>query len=130
MKMPPTPINKKKVISLILVLVIIVAFFWLFIKYRQAKQQITYLSTPEAQQEIDDLKERVGELINLPEGEPVVATIQDVEALAEQYPFFLGAQNGDKILIFQDKAIIYSPTNDKLVNVGPVYTNDVQSSQD
>ena len=64
----------------------------------------------------------VGKLIVLPtDQQPTVATIQDVAALSKEQPFFIGAEDGDKLLIYSDKAIIYSVKNGKLINVGPVY---------
>lgn len=61
----------------------------------------------------------------LPEEDPTIATITDAENLIQQQPFYAGAQNGDKLLIFPNakKAIIYSEARDKLINVGPIYFN-------
>ena len=66
---------------------------------------------------------KVGKLIVLPTDEtPVLATISDADTLAKQQSFFLGAKDGDKLLIYQKalKAIVWSPQSGKLVNVGPV----------
>lgn len=129
----PKKNNKKKFVLVIAILIVLAAFVWLLVSLRQAKEEIAHLSTPEAQQEInrkevEELVSEVGQLINLPEGQPTVATIQDVEALAQQQPFFLGAQNGDKLLIYETKAIIYSPITHKLINVGPVYAQPAGDS--
>jgi len=75
-----------------------------------------------AQQEIEELVNRVGKLIVLPEGEePTVATVSDVESLQEQ-PFFAQAKNGDKVLIYTNarKAILYDPLSNKIVDVAPL----------
>lgn len=75
-----------------------------------------------AQEESRDLITRVGKLIVLPEGEePTVATVTDTELLKDQ-PFFVNARQGDKVLIYTNarKAILYSPENDKIVEVAPV----------
>ena len=66
---------------------------------------------------------KVSQLIVLPTDEtPVLATISDADTLAKQQSFFLGAKDGDKLLIYQKalKAIVWSPQSGKLVNVGPV----------
>ena len=60
---------------------------------------------------------------------PVVGTVNDANSLAEQQKFFINSQNGDKVLIYQDKAIIYRPSENKLINVGPVYI-DSTSTED
>lgn len=68
------------------------------------------------------LIEEVGKLIELPQGEdPTVATVTDVEKLRDQV-FFQRAQNGDKVLIYQNakKAILYSPTLKKVIDVAPI----------
>ena len=71
---------------------------------------------------IGDITEKVGKHIILPQTEtPTLATIEDAEALAKEQPFFSNANNGDKVLIYSDRALIYSPDRDVLVNVGPVY---------
>ncbi len=125
-------ITKKKFTPLLL-LVLIIACVLLGFGYYNAKKEVNSFDSPEAQQkitdkEIDDLISRVGKIILLPEERPSVATIQDVDALIGQQPFFIGAENGDKILIFSDKAVIYSPKRDILVNVGPVYKQDQAES--
>jgi hypothetical protein len=117
---------KKLNLQNVLLVLAIIAFAWSFFSYQNAKQEIAYLTDPEAkeeinQQEVQRIVEKVNRLIVLPEDEqPVVATITDAESLSTQQDFFLGASNGDKVVIYQSKAIIYSPSKDIIVNVGPV----------
>lgn len=76
----------------------------------------------QAQKEADALVAKVGALIVLPADEkPTVATVQDPEKLKEQ-AFFANAKTGDKVLIYTTakKAILYSPTENKIVEVAPV----------
>ncbi len=120
-------------VLLVLFLVALAGFAWSFWRYWSLKQEVRFLSTTQGQQElnkkeVDKVVEAVGKLIILPTGQqPTVATIQDVVALAKEQPFFNGAENGDKLLFYQDKAIIYSVKNNKLVNVGPVYNQSGQA---
>lgn len=75
-----------------------------------------------AQKEADALVAKVGKLIVLPEGEtPTVATVADPEVLRDQ-PFFAKAEKGDKVLIYTNarKAILYSPEDNKIVEVAPI----------
>jgi hypothetical protein len=79
----------------------------------------------QAQAEVDMLVTEVGKLLALPTDEkPTVATITDVEKLKEQV-FFKNASNGDKVLIYtkSKKAILYRPSEKKIVEVGAVNIN-------
>lgn len=81
------------------------------------------VSQAEESKKIQEITEKVGKLMLLPEGEtPVLAAINDVETLAKEQAFYVGSQNGDIVLVYKQalKAIIYSPTKDIIINVGPV----------
>lgn len=54
--------------------------------------------------------------------QPMLAKVTDAKALVKQHPFFAGAINGDQLLLFprSQKAILYSPSRDKIINVGPI----------
>lgn len=92
-------------------------------------------NTPEevlAANEADEIIKSVGMLMDLPDEEPTVATVSDVEKLKDQ-DFFSRAQNGDKVIIFPkaQKAILYRPATDKIIEVA-LYTppaEDTQSTQ-
>lgn len=70
------------------------------------------------------LIDAVSKHILLPEGEPTIATVENAEALKESQVFFAEAQNGDKLLIYADRAIIYNIEKDVVVNVGPVFMDE------
>ncbi len=55
-----------------------------------------------------------------PNEEPVIATVTDRTKLTTE--FLKAAKNGDKLLVYEKSgiAIIYRPSIDKLVRVGPV----------
>jgi len=77
--------------------------------------------------DVAELIEAVSKHIILPEGEePVAAKIIDVDELLKTQPFYRGAINGDILLIYQAaaKAILYSPSRDMLVNVGPIIADE------
>ena len=124
---------------LVVVTILLLAGFaaWSFINYRQSEREILRLSSLEGQQDLAeqnlaDLLEKVKAHMILPEGEePVVATISDVEALLENNAFFEGAQNGDRVIVYAEaqQAIVYSPTRDLIVSVGPVVTGGDQVTE-
>ena len=79
------------------------------------------------QQEIMAVVAQVKKLIIVPGDEsPQMAEISDAVLAAKEQPFYAGAQNGDKILVYLNarKAIIYSPARNIIVNVGPIYMNN------
>ncbi len=60
--------------------------------------------------------------MELPSGEtPTVAAVSDVSKLQGQQ-FFVNAKNGDQVLIYSNakKAILYRPSTNKIIEVGPV----------
>jgi hypothetical protein len=65
---------------------------------------------------------KISKLMVLPANEtPTVATVSDPEALKDQ-AFFANAQKGDKVLIYAQakKAILYSTTLNKIIDVAPL----------
>lgn len=85
----------------------------------------------EAKKEIEKIIQQVGKLILLPvEQEPVIATIQNAEALVNQQAFYHDTKDGDKLLVYSQKAIIYRESENKLINVGPVYFDNEPLSLD
>jgi hypothetical protein len=75
----------------------------------------------QAEAETQALAEKISKLMQLPEGDPVVATVTDKDKLADQ-PFFVSAENGDKVLIFSESsvAVIYRESDNKIINYGPI----------
>ncbi len=83
----------------------------------------------QAQAESDKLISEVSLLIALPTDEkPTIATVSDVSKVQDQ-PFFKNAKNGDKVLIYTNakKAILYRPTEKRIIEVGAVNINNQQS---
>jgi hypothetical protein len=72
------------------------------------------------------LMEKVGSLMILPNEEPIIASINEAEALRKEQPFYNGVENGDQLIVFPkaQKAVIYSPSKNVIVNSGPFTIND------
>lgn len=132
------------IFKIIVILIIIAAGYGGWKYYTQKKgsqllsnQPVSTTTAPvdeAAQAEIDkatqEILAKVGQLIILPDEKPTFATILDAKKLIAEQSFYAGAVNGDQLLIYQkaQKAIIYSPTKNILVNVGPVYFNDATTT--
>lgn len=111
---------------LFLAVIIVLVFagsggLYYYFQYQKA-QQLLKNPVLAANIERDNLTQKIGALMDLPTGEsPTVATIADVSKLKGQ-PFFAKAKNGDKLLLYSkaEKAILYDPAANKIVNVGPI----------
>ena len=75
---------------------------------------------------VDAILAKLSKHMPLPTNDSVtIYTIQDPKSLAVQQPFFEGASAGDLLIIFPKtgEAIIYSPSKDAIVHIGPI-TNE------
>ena len=68
-----------------------------------------------------EIVERVRRFIMIPADlEPTVALIVDVNALRARNAFYNKAQNGDYLIITSERAILFSPTKNIILDVVPV----------
>lgn len=115
--------NKKILVFVVITIVALAAAVYSLVLYQQSQEQIKKLKNPQelARVETKELVETVGKLIDLPSETPTIATVTDSNKLKNQQ-FFEKAQNGDKVLIYTQakKAILYSPSKNKIINVGPI----------
>lgn len=99
--------------------VILLAYFgW---QYARA-QELLKNPAAAAIEETNNLVREVGRLVMIPKDEtPTVATVSDKSKLAGQ-PFFLRAEEGDKVLIFakEGRAILYRPNARRVVEMTSV----------
>lgn len=125
--------KKRRIIVPVLTALLILAAIGFGVVY---KKYTDVKNNPEkvAQAEIADIVQKAGKIISLPKDEtPILATVSDSEKLKDQ-PFFAEAKNDDKLLIYTKakKAILYRPSSNMVVNVGPLVmnTSDVPASED
>ncbi len=124
------------VIFFILFVGMVAGLAWSYRNYQKAQEQIVNLTSFEGRREFDKqiiskLLEQVRKHIVLPSGEkPVVATINGIEDLVENQPFFEGAHDGDSVIVYSKAkiAIIYDPNRDLIVKVGALVIPDNQQS--
>ena len=66
--------------------------------------------------------EKLSKLMVLPAGDPVLFKVNDEETMKKQQAFFKDTKNDDVLLVFQEssKAIIFRPSTNMIVNVGPI----------
>ena len=78
---------------------------------------INFMRVSPEQREIEATIEAVNQLYELPAELPELATVMDTQEVAKR-PFFAGAENGDKLLVFKkaQKVILYRPRTNKIIN--------------
>ncbi len=93
--------------------------------YNHIKQELRLIATPAGQEaaakeEVQETLAELKKLVVVPDEDPVVATIRNVEELQKESAFYKGASNGDKLILFSQsqRAYIYSRSQHKLVNAG------------
>ena len=125
-------ITKRSVLITILIIVILGAMGGLGYSYWNMKQQFKKLQMPEGIRELQ--KKQTEELLNklkvhavVPGDEdPIIATVTDADALKKQSAFYELAKNGDSVIIYAKakKAYLYDSTADRVLNIGPVVTEN------
>jgi hypothetical protein len=118
---------RKAVVPAIVIVAIIVVGGVGYYFYNRYQAQQRLLQDPAAAAQ--DTVNKVSKLIELPAEQPRVAVVSDLEKLKGQ-PFFANAKLGDKVLLYtgSKKAIIYRPSTNKLVEVGPINVQEPATS--
>jgi hypothetical protein len=123
-----------KFLLALLVVGLVIALQVLGSMYLKTRSQLEELKTAQGQQKLSETDvakviEQLGKLTVLPDEKPIVATIIDANFLATQSAFYVGAKNGDKLVVFPKamKAFIFSPEKNLIVNSGPVLLNQQAS---
>lgn len=93
--------------------------------YAHTRSELEKANNPEAagRSEAEKITNSVRKYVALPQETPTLATVKDVTKLSNQ-AFFIDAQNGDKVLIFQKsgKALIYRPATKQIIEFSAVST--------
>ena len=119
-----------KAIGALFIIVLLVLVIVLDMRRRQAETKLMELSMKYEQQSgnqaqnreaAKQIVEKVRRLYEIPTGvEPTVATIVDVNQLRARNAFYNKAKNGDHLIVTNDRAILYDPATNKIIDVVPV----------
>lgn len=128
----------KKLGLLILVLFLIASIAGLILfyqKYQKSQQMIQTLKENQGDQQITDgrkqeIIDKLSKHTILPDSEPALATISNPEKMAKRDDFFKVAKEGDVMLVYPSKAIMYRPDEDKIVDMRPVVRRGNQELSD
>ncbi len=133
-----TKLNTKLIFGATAVLIIILLGGLTFsLKlYSDAQKKLENLTAPStgilpsaSPEEVKNLIKKVGNHIILPKGDPKVVTISNVEILKKDQPFFTQAKNGQKLLVYPEKVILYDPEIDKIIDIATIRLNPPASPQ-
>lgn len=121
---------KKSILILVIIVILIVAgglYYWLSQAKAPAGAGLGAVGAAQDQaasaSQVKALLDKLGAHLILPTGEvPQIGTIDDPIQAAKVQPFVAGAQKGDLLIVYvkAKKAIVYSPSRDLIVNVGPI----------
>ena len=119
--------NNTQIVILIVILCIIIVGLStsLFLLWKsQKKLNISALQTaaltPTPADPDTAMVEKVSRHMVLPAGKPNVITVSNVETLRKDQPFFSLAQDGDVLLVYPERVILYSPSLDKIVEIAQI----------
>ena len=89
------------------------------------ENKIASVTTTSPQAEEKKILAHLKKHMIVPEESPTFFTIVDAATLAREQSFFVGSVNGDVLVTFgqAQKAVIYSPSRDIVVNAGPIVAN-------
>lgn len=90
--------------------------------FQLAMQIQNQQQTSPLQPQDEAILEKLNKIINLPKNiTPTMAIITDADKLKQEQPaFFADSKNGNRLIIYPDRAIIYDYTENKIINIGPV----------
>ena len=110
---------------LVLAVIGVIIFGFLTYGYISTKRQLASLAGPSAAQNgTNQLVQKIGAHVALPNETPTIATVEDVTKLNRQ-DFFKNAQNGDKVLVYAQsgRALLYRPSTEKVIEYSRVSLN-------
>lgn len=96
--------------SLLYLLVILIVVGGLYLWYRG------YILPPDTS--YPAIKQRLERFMDIPPEEPAVVSVVDADRLKKQDTFYRNTQNGDMIIIWKEKALIYRPQTHKVIDWG------------
>ena len=130
----PAPKGRGKIISVLIVIGLIILVIFLDIRRRDANKKLLQYeqsggNQAQNQEVAKDVTEKVRRLMVIPDGiNPTVATIVDVKELQAHNAFYNKAKNGDYLVVTNDRAILYDPVADKIIDVVTVQASVAGSS--
>jgi hypothetical protein len=137
----PVPVQERSKVLIAVIVVALLALVFVVDSKRKAVQdqlqnltvrleQLQGGNTQQNREAAQEIVRRVRKLIAIPEDvEPTVATVVDVETLRERNPFYDNAENGDHLVVTPERAILYDPDSNIILDVVPVQLQPIEGGQ-
>lgn len=124
------PVKKQHTNTFLVILILVLALALGAVGYLYYREKQPGSDDAAIKAEIDRLSSRVSQLVKVPEGEtPTVATVIDAKKLKKNNPvFYEGVENGDKLLVYSDRVVLYDVNNDVVLNMVLVDTSKLQQT--
>ena len=120
----------KVIIGALLVVIIGGGIYLFVIKPRQSAVAGASTDTSADSAKYTALIDKVKKIILVPDESPTIATIANlVEVQKQNATFYADAKEGDTVIIFSTKALIYRESEDKIINVAPVTKEAAPTTQ-
>ena len=113
----------KKVLFTVIMVAVMASVIFLSVYYLNADSDIDNRRKELArieEKETTMLVDKIARHTVVPAGKPNISTVGDANELKTTNSFFEEVKNGDKVLFFPDRAMIYRPSEDRVVKVGPI----------
>lgn len=120
--------NPVLIIPTIFALLLLGGLGYMFTLYKDSQKQLksytgdnTAASVTGTPDEVKRIVSSVGHHLVLPQNEePKLVTLSNVAMLKKNQQFFSSAKDGDKMLIYSAKVILYDPIADKVVDIAQI----------
>lgn len=115
-----------KFLAVLVVLAVFAAGFF-YMKYQDASSETVDAVAARNAEESADVLTSLGSILVLDEeNEPTVAKIDDASVLKEANPeFYSGAANGDYLVLYPTRAIIFRLEDKQIINFAPIINTGV-----
>ncbi len=108
---------KYKVFSIILIIITILLGASTYYFYQK--------SNPTDPKTLLDIKQNISKVVQLPEGEPTAAQIENVEELKSKNPdIYRDVEVKDIIFLYKNVIVIYRPSTNKIISIIPISTEN------
>ena len=122
-------------ITIVISIILIGALVYSLKLYSDAQSKLNSLpgsiNQPAPTASAEEIKNTINKIARhmiMPLGDPKLITISNVEILQKDQPFLKEAKNGDKLLIYSEKVILYDPALDKIIDIAAIRLNPSVSS--